>query len=125
MLTSDPVAVPVDNRSPKSMDIASGPAVDDTGDDHGTGHDRYGATVGNSTGPSSSPSTPSASSIQSAATQLAIIADSIGQYRTRVADLAQPFVGTTRDDLVTAIHEAERQLRNAERGLIRAARIAQ
>ena len=56
---------------------------------------------------------------------LAIIADSIGQYRTRVADLAQPFVGTTRDDLVTAIHEAERQLRNAERGLIRAARIAQ
>jgi hypothetical protein len=56
---------------------------------------------------------------------LAIIADSIGQYRSRVADLAQPFVGTTRDDLVTAIHEAERQLRNAERGLIRAARIAQ
>jgi cob(I)alamin adenosyltransferase len=69
--------------------------------------------------------TPSESSIQSAAAQLAIIADSIGQYRTRVADLAQPFVGTTRDDLVTAIHEAERQLRNAERGLIRAARIAQ
>ena len=30
------------------------------------------------------------SSIQSAATQLAIIADSIGQYRARVADLAQP-----------------------------------
>ena len=68
---------------------------------------------------------PSESSIQSAATQLAIIADSIGQYRERVADLASPFIGTTRDDLVTAIHEAERQLRNAERGLIRAARIAQ
>jgi cob(I)alamin adenosyltransferase len=68
--------------------------------------------------------TPSDSSIQSAATQLAIMADSIGQYRVRVADLAQPFVGTTRDDLVTAIHEAERQLRNAERGLTRAARIA-
>ena len=67
---------------------------------------------------------PSDDSIQSAATQLAIIADGVAQYRTRVADLAQPFVGTTRDDLVTAIHEAERQLRNAERGLIRAARIA-
>jgi cob(I)alamin adenosyltransferase len=78
--------------------------------------------VGN---PTASPSeSPSESSIQSAGTQLAIIADSIGQYRARVADLANPFVGTTRDDLVTAIHEAERQLRNAERGLIRAARLA-
>ncbi len=86
--------------------------------------DRYGAGVGNPAA-SSSQSSPSDSSIQSAAAQLAIIADSIGQYRVRVADLAQPFVGTTRDDLVTAIHEAERQLRNAERGLIRAARIAQ
>ena len=75
--------------------------------------------VGNST------ASPSEASIQSAATQLAIIADSIGQYRVRVADLATPFVGTTRDDLVTAIHEAERQLRNAERGLLRAARIAE
>ena len=80
--------------------------------------DRYGADVANPT------ASPSDDSIQSAATQLAIIADGVAQYRTRVADLAQPFVGTTRDDLVTAIHEAERQLRNAERGLIRAARIA-
>jgi len=53
-----------------------------------------------------------------------VIADNIGDYRSRMADLATPFVGTTRDDLVTAIHEAERQLRNAERGLIRAARTA-
>ncbi len=67
---------------------------------------------------------PSDAAISSAAAELAIIADSISQYRTRVADLAVPFVGTTRDDLVTAIHEAERQLRSAERGLIRAARIA-
>ncbi len=67
---------------------------------------------------------PSDAAIQSAATELAVIADSISDYRSRVADLATPFVGTTRDDLVTAIHEAERQLRNAERGLIRAARTA-
>ena len=67
---------------------------------------------------------PSDAAIQSAATELAVIVDSISDYRSRVADLATPFVGTTRDDLVTAIHEAERQLRNAERGLIRAARTA-
>ena len=67
---------------------------------------------------------PSDAAIESAATELAVIADNIGDYRSRVADLATPFVGTTRDDLVTAIHEAERQLRNAERGLIRAARTA-
>ncbi|MET0663440.1 MAG: hypothetical protein ABWZ42_09940 [Ilumatobacteraceae bacterium] len=72
----------------------------------------------------SSGTQPSAAAIESTATELAVIADSIGDYRARVAGLATPFVGTTRDDLVTAIHEAERQLRNAERGLIRAARAA-
>ena len=71
----------------------------------------YRAPVG------SSGTQPSNAAIESAATELAVIADSIGDYRARVADLATPFVGTTRDDLVTAIHEAERQLRNAERGL--------
>ncbi len=67
---------------------------------------------------------PSDAAIESAANELAVIADTISDYRSRVADLATPFVGTTRDDLVTAIHEAERQLRNAERGLIRATRTA-
>jgi cob(I)alamin adenosyltransferase len=76
--------------------------------------------------PSGPPSgSPSAAAVVSAGTQLAIIADNVEQYRNRVADLATPFVGTTRDDLVTAIHEAERQLRNAERSLTRAARLAQ
>jgi hypothetical protein len=37
-----------------------------------------------------------------------------------VAALAEPWIGTDRDDVVGAIHEAERQLRNAERTLIRA-----
>ncbi|RLE21011.1 MAG: hypothetical protein DRJ50_09840 [Actinobacteria bacterium] len=61
-------------------------------------------------------------STESTAAELATIADKIGQYRGRVADLAEPFVGAGRDDLVVAIHEAERQLRNAERSLIRALR---
>jgi hypothetical protein len=57
---------------------------------------------------------------ESIAAELATIADNVAQYRSRVADLAEPLVGTDRDDLVTAIHEAERQLRVAERSLQRA-----
>ncbi len=64
-------------------------------------------------------------SAESTATQLATFADTLADYRRRVADLAEPFVGSERDDLVTAIHEAERQLRNAERSLVRAARAAE
>ncbi len=62
---------------------------------------------------------------ESTATQLATFADTLADYRRRVADLAEPFIGTERDDLVTAIHEAERQLRTAERALVRAARAAE
>jgi hypothetical protein len=65
-----------------------------------------------------------AGSTESTAAELAAIADNVAQYRRRVAGLAEPFIGTERDDLVTAIHEAERQLRNAERCLIRALRTA-
>lgn len=63
-----------------------------------------------------------AGSVESTAAELAAIADNVGQYRERVAGLARPWIGTERDDVVTAIHEAERQLRNAERTLIRALR---
>ncbi|MFK8025568.1 MAG: hypothetical protein AB8G26_16535 [Ilumatobacter sp.] len=63
-------------------------------------------------------------SIESTASELATIADNIGQYRARVADLAEAHVGTDRDDFVSAIHEAERQIRIAERGLIRAIKTA-
>jgi hypothetical protein len=59
---------------------------------------------------------------ESTAAELATIADKIAQYRGRVADLAEPFVGSDREDLVIAIYEAERQLRSAERGLLRALR---
>lgn len=56
----------------------------------------------------------------STAAELAAIADNVAQYRSRVAGLAEPWVGTDRDDVVSAIHEAERQLRSAERTLVRA-----
>ena len=61
-----------------------------------------------------------ARSTESTAAELAAIADNVAQYRSRVAGLAEPWIGTDRDDVVSAIHEAERQLRNAERTLYRA-----
>ena len=61
-------------------------------------------------------------SLERTSSELLTIADNIGRYRERVADLAEPFVGTDRDDIVGVIHEAERQLRSAERTLQRAMR---
>ena len=65
-----------------------------------------------------------AASTESTAHELATIADNVGQYRSRVAALAERHVGTDRDDFVAAIHEAERQLRSAERGIARAIKTA-
>lgn len=65
-----------------------------------------------------------AASSTSTAAELGTIADNVAQYRRRVADLAEPWIGTEREDLVTAIHEAERSLRTAERNLVRAMRTA-
>lgn len=61
-----------------------------------------------------------AGSTESTAAELSAIADNVAQFRSRVAGLAEPWIGTDRDDVVAAIHEAERQLRNAERTLTRA-----
>lgn len=61
-----------------------------------------------------------ARSTESTAAELAAIADNVAQYRSRVAGLAEPWIGSDRDDVASAIHEAERQLRNAERTLNRA-----
>ena len=63
------------------------------------------------------------SSTESTAAELAAIGDNVAQSRARVADLADRFVGTERDDVIAAIHEAERQLRNAERTIVRAMRV--
>ena len=63
-------------------------------------------------------------STESTAHELATIADNIADYRARVAALAEAHLGTDRDDFVSAIHEAERQIRNAERTLLRAVKAA-
>ncbi len=60
-----------------------------------------------------------ASAAASAAAELAVIADTIERHRVRVAALATPFLGTEREDIVIAIHEAERQLLIAARALRR------
>jgi hypothetical protein len=56
----------------------------------------------------------------SAATELHVIADTIDRQRARVGAIAEPFLGTERDDIVTTVHEAERQLLMASRALRRA-----
>jgi hypothetical protein len=56
--------------------------------------------------------------------ELAAAAEVVGRYRGRVADLAVTHLGDQRDDLVSAIHEAERALRTAERALRRAEKVA-
>lgn len=61
-----------------------------------------------------------AGSTESTAAELTAITDNVAQYRSRVAGLAEPWVGTEREDVAAAIYEAERQLRNAERTLNRA-----
>lgn len=65
-----------------------------------------------------------AASTESTASELATIADNIGEYRSRIASLADAHVGADRDDFVSAIHEAERQVRIAERSLHRAIKFA-
>ena len=54
--------------------------------------------------------------------ELSSVTEAVGRTRQRVAGLADPFRGTERDDVVIAIYEAERLLRNAERALERTAR---
>jgi hypothetical protein len=58
------------------------------------------------------------------AAELSAAAEAIGNYQRRVAALAAPHLGSERDDLVTAIYEAERSLRTAERLLQRAVKLA-
>jgi hypothetical protein len=46
--------------------------------------------------------------------------DALDGLRARAASLAEPFLGTERDDVVTAVHEAERSILMAERAMQRA-----
>lgn len=56
----------------------------------------------------------------SAAAELHVIADTIERQRDRVAGIAEPYLGTEREDVVSTVHEAERQLHIATRALRRA-----
>ena len=57
------------------------------------------------------------------AAELAVMAEGTDRYRDRVADLARHNL-SEHDDLVSAIHEAERALRTAQRALTRANKLA-
>lgn len=63
-------------------------------------------------------------SASTTAAELSAAADAVERYRQRIADLATPHLGSEREDLLSAIFEAERSLRSAQRLLTRAAKIA-
>jgi hypothetical protein len=63
------------------------------------------------------PSTPDP---QTTANELHVLTDTVERQRERVASLAEPYLGTDREDVVATIHEAERQLLMAVRALQRA-----
>jgi hypothetical protein len=54
--------------------------------------------------------------------ELSVVADAIDRYCDRVGAIAEPYLGSERDDVATIVHEAERQLRIAARTLHRAVR---
>ena len=62
--------------------------------------------------------------LSSANAELQALIESVGRPKERLARLAQPFLGTEREDVVSAVYESERLLRSAERALERAARSA-
>jgi hypothetical protein len=67
----------------------------------------------------------SAPDTSSTAAELGALAETVTRSRDRVARLAEPYLGTEREDLVAAVYEAERHLRGAERALERALKVAE
>ena len=63
---------------------------------------------------------PAAPDPSTASAELHVIADTLERQRDRIASIAEPFLGTDREDVVTTVHEAERQLLVATRALRRA-----
>ncbi len=59
----------------------------------------------------------------STAAELAAVAETVERSRQRVGSLAEPYLGTEREDIVAALYEAERQLMGAERTLQRALKV--
>lgn len=71
----------------------------------------------------------SSADLSSIAAELAVIADAVDRYGQRITDLVQRDLPRNdpdgrHDDLLSALHEAERSLRVAHRGLTRAQRLA-
>lgn len=67
--------------------------------------------------------------LSSIAAELAVIADAVDRYGQRVTDLVQGELPRRdpegrHDDLLSALHEAERSLRVAHRSLTRSQRLA-
>jgi len=56
----------------------------------------------------------------SATAELHVITDTVERQRERVAAIAEPYLGTEREDVVATVLEAERQLLIATRSLRRA-----
>lgn len=56
--------------------------------------------------------------------EISVIADGINMYRARIAGLAEPFVGSPQEDLLSTLYEAERALRNAHRAMQRAIKLS-
>ena len=55
---------------------------------------------------------------------LSVMADHVDRYQQEVGELLPGYQSHERDDVVTALVEAERALRTAARGLRRAAKLA-
>lgn len=66
------------------------------------------------------PDRTSGASPATAAAELHVITDTVERQRERVAAVAAPFLGSDREDIVTTVLEAERQLLIATRALRRA-----
>ena len=60
----------------------------------------------------------------SSSAEISVIADGINMYRARVAGLAEPLIGSPQVDLIAALYETERALRNAHRAMQRAMKLA-
>lgn len=56
------------------------------------------------------------------AAEVHVIADTVERQRRQVGALAEPYLGSDREDVVALLHEAERQLLMAARALTRALR---
>jgi hypothetical protein len=59
----------------------------------------------------------------SSSAEISVIADGINMYRARVSGLAEPLIGSPKEDLLATLYEAERALRNAHRAMQRAMKL--